>query len=292
MSDKIEPEVDNRNTSENDQPEKADGKNNISNQQNILTRNEEQIIMEVFHQAHHKGKKPKLTYFWEFLMLFLAVFCGFLAEYLLEHQIENEKGKQYVESMIADIIADSVKINRSLLYCLEQESGLDSLSKLVLNQPYNDSIVKKIYILHLRHSRSAYTVPFTQRTISQLKNSGGMRLLPNRKVSDIITVYNETTEDAEYQGDYFAMNSLGDLNNYNIKLFNMKHFINSDENDMTNFLKPTTIVKFINDDEKFLYEYGNTVRASREVLTFYIKKLKGIQQSIPETLEILNKEID
>jgi hypothetical protein len=225
-------------------------------------------------------------------MLFLAVFCGFLAEYLLEHQIENEKGKQYVESMIADIIADSVKINRSLLYCLEQESGLDSLSKLVLNQPYNDSIVKKIYILHLRHSRSAYTVPFTQRTISQLKNSGGMRLLPNRKVSDIITVYNETTEDAECQGDYFAMNSLGDLNNYNIKLFNMKHFINSDENDMTNFLKPTTIVKFINDDEKFLYEYGNTVRASREVLTFYIKKLKEIQKSIPETLEILNKEID
>src|SRR5206468_7598101 len=95
--------------------------------------------MEVHHHAHQKEKKGWKSYVWEFLMLFFAVFCGFLAQNFLEHRLEKEKGNQYVRSMIEDILSDSTKINQTLEFTKKQQPGLDSLSVLFDNPPYNDS---------------------------------------------------------------------------------------------------------------------------------------------------------
>ncbi len=248
--------------------------------------------MEVHHHAHHEGKKSWKSYAWEFLMLFLAVFCGFLAEYFLEHRIEKERGTQYIESMIADMISDSTKISEVLEDCKKQESGLDSLAKIVLSMPYNDSSIKRMYYLHFKYSRNIHLVLFTKRTISQLKNSGGMRLITNKVSSNEITVYNENAEGIELQGNYFANEEITKLKYYNFKIFDITYFLNSNHTNIQSNFTSATKLKLVNDDEKLLKEYGYFIVDTKQVLRGYIEGLTNFQKQIPKTIETLKKEND
>jgi hypothetical protein len=249
--------------------------------------------MEVHHHAHDPAaphhKKNWKNYFWEFLMLFLAVFCGFLAEYQLEHKIEKERGNQYVQSMIEDLELDLTKINKSLEFCKYQKSGLDSLSVLLNNNTSSDIDIKKEYLLMSKYTMNIGTVLFTKRTISQLKNSGGMRLLTNKISVDEIIKYSESVEDAENQGLYFTDVSLNEVSKLNNKIFFLKYLKELDLESSQNRVSPTSM-KLANDDKNLLIEYSNNIILTSEVLDTYISLLADLKSKIPKTIEILKQE--
>lgn len=173
--------------------------------------------MEVHHHAHHEGKKNWKSYFWEFLMLFLAVFCGFLAEYELEHVVEHNREKQYIESMVHDLMEDTVKMRRGIELNNDKNAGIDSLINNILATPYTDSSLKKMYQLafyiHIRNE-----VNFTKRTIIQLKNSGGLRLIRNMAASDSIVSYDEACTRIEKQFDVAYWHQLK-ARDFELKIF-------------------------------------------------------------------------
>jgi hypothetical protein len=143
--------------------------------------------MEVHHHAHHNhGKKTWKNYFWEFLMLFLAVFCGFLAEYYLEHRIERERGKQFVESFYEDLKADTAIISFCTTF---DEEKIRTLSNL--HNCYNivSADMKNTSCLLDVIKASAVNRPFvrTDRTLKQLANAGGFRLLKEEDADSIIS---------------------------------------------------------------------------------------------------------
>ena len=151
--------------------------------------------MEVHHHTHapsnatnHRGKVKWSHYLWEFLMLFLAVFCGFLAENQREHYIEHQREKQFMRSMVEDLQSDTVELGKAI-------------TKAKLIAKYADSVV-----IFLRTYKPQKTLPtaftenngkagllqsiiHTDRTSSQLKNSGAMRLIRNKKVNEMIMAY-------------------------------------------------------------------------------------------------------
>ena len=144
--------------------------------------------MEV-HAHSHTERKKFTHYLWEFLMLFLAVFCGFLAEYQLEHMIEHNKEKEFMISMIEDLAQDTIEMNRANSRVLEADKSLDSLLDLLelpISKSKND--LKELYMLHY-YNMGAEPAQFSQRTISQLKNAGGLRLIRRKNVADSITLY-------------------------------------------------------------------------------------------------------
>jgi hypothetical protein len=149
--------------------------------------------MEVHHHGHvHETKKWK-EYIFQFFMLFLAVFCGFLAEYQLEHTIEHNREKQFMRSMLEDLQKDAITLeNESKLVKIQYER-LDSLTEIIYESPLDPLHVRKMYELQRR-----YLYPLTLRLINrtelQLTNSGGMRLIRNRKVADSIIYYWSITE--------------------------------------------------------------------------------------------------
>ena len=145
--------------------------------------------MEVHHHSKH-GKKKWTEYFWEFLMLFLAVFCGFLAEYSLEHKIEKDREKQYIRSFVEDLEADTVSLNNRIAYCELTIRRADSAVS-VFNDPELDSKGADIYyFLRWMHRSDFFSV--NDRTIVQMRNAGGMRLVSNKTVSDsVISYYKE-----------------------------------------------------------------------------------------------------
>src|SRR5258705_5182809 len=144
--------------------------------------------MEV-HAHSHTERKKGTHYLWEFLMLFLAVFCGFLAEYQLEHMIEHNKEKEYMRSMVEDLAQDTIEVNGAISRLLAHDKDIDSLLNLLELPISNDkNYLKKLYELHY-HNMGVEAALFSQRTMSQLKNAGGLRLIRHKNIADSITLY-------------------------------------------------------------------------------------------------------
>ena len=147
--------------------------------------------MEVHAHTHPApgGTRKKWThYLWEFLMLFLAVFCGFLAEYQLEHKIENRREKQFMESMLEDLHKDTTEIRIIVEISREVVNRLDTATGILLSGNLNENNSLELYKLNLGYLRNT-SVYITDRTSSQLKNSGGMRLIRNKEVVEGLLNY-------------------------------------------------------------------------------------------------------
>ena len=144
--------------------------------------------MEV-HAHAHTSRKKWTHYFWEFLMLFLAVTLGFFVENQREHYIEGKREKEFMRSMVDDLIRDTAEINYWLNRLERNIERIDSA--IFLYAVHKDS--KDVEIAELGKMGTQGTVSinitFTDRTSSQLKNSGGMRLIRNKPVADSIIEY-------------------------------------------------------------------------------------------------------
>ena len=123
-------------------------------------------------------------------MLFLAVFCGFLAEYQLEHKIEKDREKQYINSILEDLAEDTSALSASIISYGESQKRNDTLIRLLSSADVKNHGAS-LYHLGRRASRSG-RLAIHDATIQQLKNSGGLRLIRNGRVSKaIIEYYNQ-----------------------------------------------------------------------------------------------------
>jgi len=162
--------------------------------------------MEVHAHAHIPASREKkwTHYLWEFFMLFLAVFCGFLAENQREHFVEHSREKQFMKSLTEDLETDTAELQRAI-------SRADTVAQ------YADSV-----IIHIEAYKSSKQVPLyfanmvgmagqrqtlinTDRTSSQLKNSGAMRLIRNKKVSDLILKYWKQIDETNISLDRYLL---------------------------------------------------------------------------------------
>ena len=144
--------------------------------------------MEVHHHTHHPKKWTE--YFWEFFMLFLAVFCGYLAEYQLEHKIERDRVKKYMHDMVENLKYDIERINRNTPRNKEVKIDCDSLRneiKKAIDGQINHS---KLYYYYYKKPGSGL-VTFNRAAITQLKNSGQLRLVKNDSLLKKILDYYE-----------------------------------------------------------------------------------------------------
>jgi hypothetical protein len=156
----------------------------------IIIPNQETENMEVHHHPdlHHKPK-PWKEYFLEFLMIFLAVTLGFFAENIREHFTDVRKGKEYAISYKEDLIKDTSIIQTTISTLNKDIAGCDSLNHYLENDRTKKAIdLQKIYQFNLS-ALGGFSFKLTDRTASQLKNSGGMLLLTKKKVVNGILDY-------------------------------------------------------------------------------------------------------
>jgi hypothetical protein len=139
--------------------------------------------MEV-HAHSHTARKKWTHYLWEFLMLFLAVFCGFLAEYQLEHKVEQEKGKQYIKSFYEDLATDSSHFNSLISTFQTKLSVLQNLSSCY-DSLLSDRPPKNLTTI-IQNTFDFPDMVNTDRTLQQLKNAGGLRLLKAADADSIL----------------------------------------------------------------------------------------------------------
>ena len=132
-------------------------------------------------------------------MLFLAVFCGFLAEYILEHKIEKNREKQYIRSFVDDLGRDTAGLNDRIAYCNLTIARVDSAIAVFNDPKLNELAADIYYFLRWMHRSDFFSV--NDRTIVQLRNAGGMRLISNKSVSDSIIDYYKEVEHIQFVYD-------------------------------------------------------------------------------------------
>ena len=149
--------------------------------------------MEVHHHSSpapsgtHTPRKKWTHYLWEFLMLFLAVFCGFLAEYKLEQTIERHREKEFIESYIEDLKTDTSTLRRVTGFLEKRQIRLDSFL-LMLKSHQIKGFENTLYYFGRSIIRSM-AFQSNDRTMTQLLNSGSLRLIRNKEAAEKMMLY-------------------------------------------------------------------------------------------------------
>ncbi len=239
--------------------------------------------MEV-HAHTHTARKRWTHYIWEFLMLFLAVFCGFLAEYQLEHKIEKERGRQYLRSFVEDLETDTTVFSDLIKQYEEKIAVLSTLVNCfdaVSNKKAgSDSCVLKLFI----YSSHFPDLIYTDRTLQQLKNAGGLRLIA-RADADSIIEYDkllrlyQKTEGTSYQEIQSAIrNSIYSLYNFGKTIkaeFDTSGPVDSEKTSNTSFLFSVD-KELLNRYFNQLFFYYNGTLANLEDLQKINQRAKGL----------------
>ena len=141
-------------------------------------------------------------------MLFLAVFCGFLAEYQLEHKIEKDREMIYISNLYEDLKSDTSIYKEYGRTSKEFEARIDSLMRLLRSPGRNAHLDKIYYYARVLTLNTNITYP-SQRTFTQMKNSGMLRLISKQRVADnVSTYYLELDEILSQNG--FILNMISD----------------------------------------------------------------------------------
>lgn len=171
-------------------------------------------------QIDYLRKKFK-DYFFDFFMLFLAVTLGFFVNNLSEDRSDRQREKQYMKSLVNDLINDTTQIGEIHSSIKNRIAGIDSLLRVLENQD-QENFISSFYYFAVKYLNSATFFSGSDRTISQLKSSGGLRLIQEIAVSDSIVNYYSFSENVKYNTD-FCLQEFNKIQDYEKEMLYFKY---------------------------------------------------------------------
>jgi hypothetical protein len=236
--------------------------------------------MEV-HAHTHTARKKWTHYLWEFLMLFLAVFCGFLAENIREHNVEKKKGEQYILSFAEDLEKDMAQCDLSipeLTVTMRRLQNLVPCFNTLKENIHKTDCLKEIIF----YSRGFKDFIYTDRTIQQLKNAGGLRLIDDKQIADSIIDYDAMVREMQiHQGVLENLQQIT-LNAHK----SMIDFIHLDELTLKGQIDELFL---LSNDTAELNKYFNSISEFRRGLFGQLRWMQEIKDKAIRLLELLHK---
>ena len=243
--------------------------------------------MEV-HHGHHAPKNWK-EYLVEFLMLFAAVTLGFFAENVREHYIESHRESQYMESLLADLKIDQANLKNSIPYQQKRVEAMDSLFLFFKNNPQATQVPVSV-VKHFKRVSWEIISYRNTTTISQLKNSGGLRLIQNKRVTDSIDVYDMRWIRIESSHNRFVTNSR-DINLLEEKILDafdsLDAYINNNGYDNQDNIPQTGFVRI---NRAHLSEYLNLLARQQTITRQDIRSYKRALKTTENLMELITNE--
>ena len=139
------------------------------------------------HQVH--VPKRVREYMFELLSTFIAVALAFLSQYYFQYRSDRNTEHDLMVSLVADLRTDIKNIDELSSHNNEAEKCAKQIFDICNGNFYAKSNQIKLYQLTDILTTLALSVNFSQSAINQLKNSGGMHLVTDNKISNMITDY-------------------------------------------------------------------------------------------------------
>ena len=166
------------------------------------------------HHLHHAPGKKIFHYFYEFLMLFLAVFCGFLAENFREHYVERERAEQYMVSFYQDLRADTAKLSADIAWDQDKLAILNGMTDCYDTLRKNWLSTRCLWALVTKSMANRRFI-LTDRTLKQLANAGGFRLLKKEDADSIASYESQYNTIDDFQATIFQQSQDNVRNTFN-----------------------------------------------------------------------------
>jgi hypothetical protein len=151
-------------------------------------------------------------------MIFFAVTIGFYAENIRERVSDSGRETEYMRSMTEDLKQDTANCPKVINRDATIIRGLDTLISFIQNPLRDDSNINYIYAYCIKYRYSNPEVQFSERTMSQLKNNGGLRLVKKSEVSDALSAYDQGIRFCDRQRDQ-VLHYYGVLDETELTLF-------------------------------------------------------------------------
>lgn len=223
--------------------------------------------MDVHHHPNLEKKGVK-EYFLEFLMIFIAVSLGFLAEQLREDFLEHRQAKEYTFSFYEDLKADTSIISEIIDFDLRKINGL----ALLTGRPDAERLKADTLINVFRYSNIYRPFQMTQRTIQQLVNAGGFRLLEKEDADSIARYIGSYNDLQDYQNTIFQHTQDKVRDTYNsIINFDLNTVVNPLDDSFRN--RHTNVPLFITQDKLLVNKFFNELLLYHRVTTGHRERL-------------------
>ena len=224
----------------------------------------------------------------EIILVVIGILIALQLNSWKESNTERSLEKEYIVSLIEDIKKDSQNFDIAIMLNQNRIKNLDSLALLCFNYTKeHDAEIFYRYMVGLRHPDF---VSQTDRTLSQLRNAGGMRLISKRNTADAIIKYEDyykklTNQQTWYEG------MLKDMVNAGIHTFNFNQLpkyigdrINQSIDDYRNK------IDIESPNAKMMIELGNITSTYSSITGYYIFLLQEGKQNSLELIKILEKD--
>ncbi len=146
--------------------------------------------MEVHHHPNVEKKNFK-EYLLEGLMIFLAVTMGFIAESLREHMVDKHREKEYMKEIVENLAYDTIRCTVNAVNNIALLKGIDSLRNELKQALAGKINANALYYYTIQYTGGFNRAVFNTTAISELKNSGSLRLIENRKIVNEVSDYYE-----------------------------------------------------------------------------------------------------
>ena len=234
--------------------------------------------MEVHHHPQVEKKNFK-QYFLEFIMIFLAVTLGFIAENVREHINERAQGKQYIQSLVEDLESDTARMNDIIQFDEAKIIALNSMYQCYDTVTDNIKATSCIGVL-IKYSKVNRPFLLNDRTITQLANAGGYRLLKKEDADSILAYQRMYRNDYDFEKTVYqeaqdnVRNTLNELANFKVvsPLENVSSLSGADSgsSSLNGWL-------LVSDDQKLLNKWFNQLRLYLRVTKAQSTLLKSLK---------------
>jgi len=234
--------------------------------------------MEVHHHPQVEKKNFK-QYFLEFIMIFLAVTLGFIAENVREHINERAQGKQYIQSLVEDLESDTARMNDIIQFDEAKIIALNSMYQCYDTVTNNIKATSCIGVL-IKYSKVNRPFLLNDRTITQLANAGGYRLLKKEDADSILAYQRMYRNDYDFEKTVYqeaqdnVRNTLNELANFKVvsPLENVSSLSGADSgsSSLNGWL-------LVSDDQKLLNKWFNQLRLYLRVTKAQSTLLKSLK---------------
>ena len=253
--------------------------------------------MEVHHPHHPVHKKNFKEYLLEFFMLFFAVTLGFFAENIREHYVEKEREITFLQNIHQDLRKDISEIDSTVAFIDKKQLLADSLFLEVKNNNIPSHLPEFYY--YIRNLSFRHLFESSDNGFTQLKTSGGLRLIENNeiieKIQDYTTSLNRTMSLQE-------INESTNLNlNYkvsrffnvvtNVEMSNAQYIpIKTTSSNPARFFKPENPKPLVGAKEEDVNEVLNLAFSIVNRNKYFKIRLLGIKKSAQELDNLIVKE--
>lgn len=228
-------------------------------------------------------------YILEFLMLFSAVTLGFIAENLREDYSDRQVEREYMRSYLGDLKNDTFNINRGLPLKEQRLKAIDSIFQFFKANEGVDRVPAYLISVMKRASWDRSYVQNTA-TMSQLKNSGGLRLIRKKIVADSIAMIDFRWERLEYYRERYIENQR-DIYLLEEKIINafdqLDSYISNETTDNGHNVPQNGYIRI---NKQYLNEYLNLLARQQTVTRQDRYNYTNLMRSSERLITLINKE--